>query len=142
MGYKNALPRQLHDSITARKVFTSTEGTTITDIYTVPSGQENECYIHSIILNSTDAGANVVSFYIHNGTEYNFIGSRSVAASGNLEVIASTTVLLNRMLKDLANNYYLRLKPGEKLAAKMGTALTGGETMQVDMDGSSFKRST
>jgi archaellum component FlaG (FlaF/FlaG flagellin family) len=142
MAAKNSDPRQLHDAVGGYYQFTNADTTSPVDILTAPSGQENEIYIHSVVINSTDAGANNLTYYIRNTSGvYINIGSRTVAANSNQELIANTTTLLSRFMTDLAGNYYIRLKPGERFAVAIGTVLTGGETIRVDVDASSFKKS-
>lgn len=147
MAVKNSIPSQLHNSVNQAFSFTTAMSTNLQDLITISSGEEKETRLKSILINNLEATTRILYFYVHDGTNSLFIGdSGTVAAAvspvnGKKEVVAGLyTPLLERVRIDEKGNPELCLFPGEKLQAKLNTAVGTNNYILLSITGYNFER--
>jgi len=148
MAVKNLIPSQLHDTVGQAFGFTTAHTTSLQTLLTVSSGQDNETFISSIVINNLESTTRIIYFYVNDGTNDVYLGSSGTIAAavspvnGVVEVVAGLlTPLLNRVKIDCDGNPYLRLLPSEVLKAKLNTAVGTNNYVFMTITGRKFTRS-
>lgn len=147
MATKNTIPSQKHDAFRTNFRFTVAHGTTVQNLLTVATGQENETHVYSIVVNNRSA-SRVIHWFINDGVDDVYIGSSTIPANGTAPMLGFVDPINNRMAPDLQRVHfdekqqpYLRLIPGDVLKASLSAAVGTNNDVFMSITGSRFSRS-